>query len=694
MQKFLVLIFLLIASPAFTQAIFEWDQGKSLQVNGETVPIGFSQGINSAQIQTIDLTGDGVEEWVLWDINSRQLQVFEQKGENFSLRPELSYFFPLEISGFLVLADFDRDGKKDLFTSTPLGIRAFRNTSSGTQVAWTLAQNFLRLDGANNIPANNLDTPLLQDVDGDGDLDLVIFNFAVGDFLEFYRNTSVERKSTPDIDGFAFPVRHWGNFEFCACAQISFGQTCDGRLLNSGNLQDENARIQHAGGHSILYRDFTGDGIPDLLLGRDECSTLYFLPNLGTSVNPRFSTFSTQVPGYGSLPQFPRFHVGRMIGDELIVSLNTNETAAPFRIDFGNSVVKLERNTGVTRPILQDQLFDLGENVRPYFKGNVFAGELWLTANVKNGNAVQGQAYRLSYSGDQFQLLNSDYIGLSNLNLLELQIIEYGSIKNQSYLLASGVRATNGVPNQVLLRGQGQNWNDFQLAGLTLRVGDQLTLFPYQGKDQLLIAAQNGSLTLYEVDLESRTATLKTANFLGYQDNPANRNLSVAVRIQDNPDLYTVDQTGRIFLVKDMMNADVREEVLVKIGEQNLPFRLGRNTWISVVNPGFDENVDLILGSRGGGITYLKSVKSDSPTDGELLVKLYPNPTSGPFKVVSNTPAKARLITSLGQILLDEIQIPANREIEIQAQALQPGVYFLQLETEDRKVVVKKVLVR
>ena len=694
MQKILVLIFLLLASPAFAQAIFEWDQSKSVRIDGQDIPVGFSQGINSAQIQTMDLTGDGTEEWVVWDINSRQLQVFEKSGESFSLRPELSYFFPADISGFLVLADYDRDGKKDLFTSTPLGIRAFRNTSSGTQIAWTLAQNFLRLEGANNIPANNLDTPLLQDVDGDGDLDLVIFNFAVGDFLEFYRNTSVERKGTPDIDGFAFPVRHWGNFEFCACAQLSFGQTCDGRPLDSGNRLDENARIQHAGGHSILYRDFTDDGIPDLLLGRDECNTLYFLPNLGTSASPRFSSFSTQVPGYGALPQFPRFHVGRVIGEELIVSLNTNETSAPFGIDFANSVVKLEKSTGVVSPILQDQLFDLGENVRTYFKGNVFAGELWLTANVKKENGVQGQAYRLSYSGDRFELLNEDYLGLSALNLLEVQLIEYGGVKNQSYLLVSGVRTTNGIPSQVLLRGQGQNWIDFSLSGLSLRVGDQLTFFPYQNKDHLLVAAQNGSLTLYEVDLEARTATLKTANFLGFQDNPANRNLSVAVQIQDKPNLYTVDQTGRIFLVKDMMNSEVREEVLVKIADQNQSFRLGRNTWISVVNPGFDENVDLILGSRGGGITYLKSVKSDSPSDDELLVKVYPNPTDGPFKVISNTAAKARLITSLGQILLDEITIPANREVEIQAQTLQPGLYFLQLETEDRKVVVKKVLVR
>ncbi|MFL0684019.1 MAG: T9SS type A sorting domain-containing protein [Algoriphagus aquaeductus] len=694
MQKILVLIFLSICSQTFAQTVFDWDQSKSVRVNGQTVPIGFSQGINSAQIQTVDLTGDEVEEWVVWDINSRQLQVFEKIGGDFRLRPDLAYLLPTEISGFLVFADFDGDGKKDLFTSTPLGIRAFRNTSSGIQVSWTIAQNFLRLEGANNIPANNLDIPLIQDVDGDGDLDLVIFNFAVGDFLEFYRNTSMERKGTPDVDGFSFPIRHWGNFEFCACAQVSFSQTCDGRPLGPNIQIDEGARILHAGGHSILYRDFTGDGVPDLLLGRDECNTLYFMPNSGSSDNPKFSSFSTEVPGFGNLPVFPRFHVGQVIKEDLIVSLNTNETSAPFRIDFAKAVVMLEKNTGVISPILQDQLFDLGENVRPYFKGNVFAGELWLTANVKNGNTVQGQAYRLSYSGDRFELLNEDYLGLSNLNLLEIQLIEYGSVKNQSYLLVSAVRTTNGVPSQVLLRSQGADWNDFQLSGLALRVGDQLTLFPYQGKDYLLVAAQNGSLTLYELDLEARSATLKTANFLGYQDNPANRNLSVSVRIQDKPDLYSADQTGRIFLVKDMMNSEVRDQVLVKMEDQNYPFRLGRNTWISVVNPGFDENVDLILGSRGGGITYLKSVKSENPTDGELLVKVYPNPTSGSFKVVSNTVAKARLITSLGQILLDEITIPANREIEIQTQALKPGVYFLQLETDDRKVLVKKLLVR
>jgi hypothetical protein len=691
MSKFLFLVFLSLSFGAKAQEVFEFERNLNLLRDGKPVSMPFSGGINSAQIQLIDLTNDGVEEWVTWDINSRQLQVFEKKGDKFTHRPELSYFFPSDISGFLVLADYDGDGKKDLFTSTPLGIRAYRNTSSSNQISWTLAQNFLRLEGANNIPANNLDTPLLQDLDGDGDLDLVIFNFASGDYLEFYRNTSAERKGTPDIDGFAFPIRHWGGFEFCGCNSITFGTTCDGRKLDAGSRVDENARIQHAGGHSILYRDFTGDGISDLLIGRDECNTLYFLPNSGSSAQPKFTSFSTQVPGFGSLPEFPRFHVGQLFEQDLVISLNTNEVAAPFGIDFGNSVVKLEKNTGTVTPILQDQLFDLGENVRPYFKGNKFAGELWLTANTKQGGNIRGMAYRLSYSDKEFELLNVDYLGLSSLNLLDLQLIEYGSTQKKSYLLSAGVRTTNGIPSQVLLQNQDGNWTDFSLSGLSLRVGDQLTFFPYLGKDHLLVAAQNGSLSLYEVTFSTRTASLKFSNFLGFQDNPANRNLSVAVRIQERPNLYTVDQTGRIFLVNDFMNQEQKQEVLVKIGAQNQPFRQGRNTWISIVNPGFDEEVDLILGSRGGGITYLRSAKTEEGNKTDFQVKVYPNPSEGPVKLISNLPSTAHLVNSAGKYIRKDMQIPANREIELPTENLASGLYILQFRSETKQSLSRKI---
>ncbi len=699
MSKSLFLIFTLLATQAFSQTVFEFDQEKSLRVGGQNIPIPFSQGINSAQIQTIDLTNDGVDEWVIWDINSRQLQVFEKSGESFSLRPELSYFFPSDINGFLVLADFDQDGKKDLFTSTPLGVKAYRNTSQGVQISWTLAQNFLRLDGANNIPVNNLDTPLLQDVDGDGDLDLIIFNFAQGDFLEFFRNTSIERKGTPDIDGFAFPVDFWGNFVFCGCDEITFGERCDGRPIDFRLDPNENNRIQHAGGHSILYQDFSGDGIADLVIGRDECSTLYYLENRGTESSPLFTDFSNVLPSYGTLPDFPIYHIGQFIQGELLVSLNTNETSFPFGIDFANSLVKITPDENPAAPFLQNQLFDLGENTRPLFGGNQNFGELLLTANIKKDGRIVSEATRLNYTEGNFQVIDTDLYGLSTLNLLDIQLINYTSVNytesNGNYfVLANGTRFENGVPTQVIYRIQDDGVEEFSLLGLTLRVGDQLSFFRYQGKDHLLVASQNGRLKLLSVDFDSGSVAEEEVNFLGYQDNPANRNLAVAIATKEKPDLFTVDQTGRIFLIKDFMNSEVREEVLIKIGAQNLPFRLGRNTWMTVVRQDFSDQVDLILGTRGGGIIYLKSITAGSPNEGEFLVKLFPNPTSGMFKVITNTTATGRLISSLGQILLNEISIPANREVEIQAQGLNPGLYFLQFETEDRKVLVKKVLVR
>ncbi|MBN7810185.1 T9SS type A sorting domain-containing protein [Algoriphagus sp. H41] len=694
MSKTLTLLFALTLSQAFPQTIVELDQSKTIQVGGAPIPIPFSLGINSAQIQTIDLTGDGIEEWAIWDINSRQLQVFQKTGAEFTYLPELSYFFPQDISGFFVLADFDQDGKKDLFTSTPLGIKAYRNTSQGTQVSWTLAQNFLKLDGANNIPVNNLDTPLLQDLDGDGDLDLVIFNFAQGDFLEFFKNTSVERKGTPDIDGFAFPVDFWGNMVFCGCDDISFGVRCDGRPIDFRMDFDENDRILHAGGHSILYQDFSGDGVLDLVIGRDECSSLYYLVNQGSNTEPLFDQFSHALPDYGDLPEFPIYHVGELISEDLIVSLNTSEASSAYGIDFAASMVKLSADGSGPRPVLQDQLYDLGENTRPLFLGNAVSGELWLTSNRKIGSSVQSQASRLALSGTNFELAENDFLGLSALNLLDVQLLDFTTASGTKFRLVSGVRTTNGVPSQAIYRSAGENWEQFSLSGLSLRVGDQLAFFTFGGKDQLLVAAQNGSLTLYDLDFQNGSATLKTANFLGFQDNPANRNLSVALTSGEKPNLYSVDQTGRIFLIRDFMNSDIREEVLVKIGEQPLPFRLGRNTWLTVVNPSFGENVDLILGTRGGGVVYLKAV-SDGNTDEEKLeAKVYPNPSKGPIKILVNQTVSAQLISSLGQMILEQDSIPAFREVTLQTQIYAPGLYFLRLTNEKREVLVKKVLIR
>ena len=318
-----------------------------------------------------------------------------------------------------------------------------------------------------------------------------------------------------------------------------------------------------------------------------------------------------------------------------------------------------------------------------------------MTANGKKGTKVLGQAYRMQYTGTQLELVEDDYLGLSGLNLLDLSLLDYTSVAKENHLLVLGTRISSiGVPAPVLLKRMGANWEEFTLAGLNLRLGDQLSLVGYQGKDQLLVAAQNGSLTLYEVDLTARSVRLLASNFLGFQDNPANRNLNVTVHGGERPDLYSVDQTGRIYRTRDFLNTPVREEVLVRIQNQEFPMRLGRSNWLAVVNSSLGEEDDLILGTRGGGLLYLSAASSNGGSAGEFSVTAFPNPSSGSFQVVSSLPATGRLISPLGQVLLSEIILPSRRAVLLDIPNLASGMYFLQLQTEDKQTVVQKIWVR
>lgn len=688
MRFLLSAFFFLLIQWSFGQTTFSLQNPPVFSPNGEELPSAWSGGINSAQIQLIDLNFDGDEEWVIWDINSRQLSVFEKEGDQFIHQPEWAYFFPTDISGFLVLADYDGDGMKDLFTSTARGIKAYKNTSSDGNISFEVARDFLPLDNGSNIQANNLDTPLIQDLDGDGDLDLVVFNFASGDYLEFYENTSVDRTGSPDIDGFAFPVTHWGDFEFCDCDDISFGQTCSGLELRIDT--SENQKIQHAGGHSILYRDFDGDGVPDLLLGRDECDVLYFLPNRGTEGEPLFDGFFNEIPDLGPLPRFPIFHNPNFIDEQLIISSNSNEAAPVYGVDFANSIFSFD---GLLNPILQDQVLDLGENTRPFYRGNQNGGRLLVAANITREGKVQGEIATFDFQNDTFELDVEDQ-SVRDLNLTEIQYLEFQEQSGVSRQLLTGIRFEGTIPQQRIFRQENNQWEEVNFSGFEPNRGDHLTFFSYQNQDHLLVAAQNGGLDLYEVNFENLSTELLESDFLGFQDNPANRNLNVAVNPGSQPGLYAVDQRGILIYIENFMEQTLREEVQIVIENQDFPTRLGRNTWITLVPDVLGENPDLILGTRGGGLIYLSAVQGTDPPSEGLQLLLYPNPTAGPIKVISNQSGLGRIINAMGQLILDEISIQAGQEIELQTEVLNPGLYIFQLETANRRQVSKKFWVR
>lgn len=701
MKQFLCCICIFFSVPLFGQQVFEYPKSFSVTIDGKELQAPFSGGINAAQFQTLDVDGDGVDELVVWDINARRVSVFKVLESGFHHIPELSYTFPEDVNGFLVLADYDRDGRKDLFTSSPFGIRVYRNTtpSESTTPQWTLVQNFLRLDNGSNLQANNLDIPLILDLDGDGDLDIATFNFASGDFLEFYLNTSMERKGTPDVDGFAFPEFRWGGFEFCDCGQFSFGVTCNGLPLSSmPSHEGSEQRIQHAGGHSLLYADFDGDGVFDLLLGRDECSSLYYLPNKGSTFQPVFDEFFTEMPTYGALPEFPVFHTAFLWRDELIVSSNSSEFAGAFRSDYSTNVFAIAPFTNSKSLFLQDEMIDLGENSRPFFKGFQTDGELIVTGNRVFDSGVRGHAQRWSIQEDVWELVDDDYLQLSRLRLSDIQYQEFLSVSGRQTYWISGYDTINNIVRRKVWMGdspQFEQMREIQIPETGIRPLDHLDLFSWEGKDYVLLARQTGELVLFEANLSDiPQLRLVERSFLGFNDSPAARNLTVHVVQGSRLDMYAVDQRGIIQFIPDFMNQSERQAIEVRLpNEQQVSTRLGRNTWMSSIGKTFGGERDLVLGTTAGGLEILRMIAGGGNTIEGLQVKVFPNPSEGLLTIVSSEAGEFTVYNSLGQQVRANASIPANSQLTVDLQHVAPGIYFVRIRASSGSWVTKKVMI-
>ncbi|MEX2593746.1 MAG: T9SS type A sorting domain-containing protein [Anditalea sp.] len=707
MKKFLIAtvlsFFLLFQVEA--QKAFQFAATLPVNISERSLPFPFAGGINSAQIQQVDVNGDGQEELVVWDRNADNLLVFEKNEGQFIHNPLYTYYFPDDINGFLILADFDKDGKKDLFTSSPFGIKVYKNITGDStyMLQWKVAQNYLKLENNANFQTNSLDIPAIMDIDGDGDLDIVTFNFASGDFLEFYQNTSIERKGVPDIDGFASAITRWGGFEFCGCENFSFGQTCSSSPILKTRPLDETLKVEHAGGHSILLHDFNGDGVLDMLMGQDECNSLYYLVNEGSNLSPDFNSFSRNLPQLDPLPEFPVFHAGYLLDHDLVITTNSSHTASQYNSDYSQSLYHYQEGANLTTTaFLQEDMVDLGENSRPFFKGNASIGELVVTANGLHENKIVGKAYHFELSAEGLTLNDENFLNLSSLNLTDLQYQEFIATDNRSFLLISGVEVVNFTSIRKLFWSpslDGQELQEMSVPGVQLRGNDHLEFIHHEGDDFMLLARQTGELIRFKVNFgQVPEIELLDRDYLGFSDNPANRNLNVHVvyTSSDQIDLYAVDQRGILMHIPDFPHSfDPNTEILQWEENVLIETRLGKNTWIASIPAAFGEKIDLILGNTSGGLIHLADLSIDGNLPGERKpqMKIYPNPTPGPLAIISSASGKISLFNTLGQKIMSDIPIDPNIPLEIHTQHVSSGIYFVQLISSSGRRITKKMIV-
>ncbi len=304
LQAAIYLLFLhTLHSQDFSRMQFE------IEWQGNTLKNPFAGGLKAPQFSNIDFNQDGKNDLFVFDRSGDVVLPFVktgQKGERtFAYAPEYAGQFP-KLENWAFLRDYNKDGIEDIFSSStvypgcievwkgyrqPDGKLGFRRITFDYGIPEIL--QFLSAGQYVNIYCSNIDLPAVEDIDGDGDMDILSFD-PDGTFASYFKNTSVEEGLGMDSLKFVRSDLCWGKF-----AENQFNESInlsnDPNTCAQGITQGGNAGSRHSGS-TLCLLDMDGDDDKDLLIGDLASSRMKLLKNGGTSEKAYVNFIETNFP--------------------------------------------------------------------------------------------------------------------------------------------------------------------------------------------------------------------------------------------------------------------------------------------------------------------------------------------------------------------------------------------------------------
>ncbi|QHT66320.1 T9SS type A sorting domain-containing protein [Rhodocytophaga rosea] len=737
----LIIYSLLFVAPAVKAQTFKFNQDQSIPLiyQNDTLVNAWAGGLNASQYSTIHLNNDETEDLIVFDRTTNTLRTFLATSFKNTLRyvyvPQYESEFPPALESWILLADYNRDGNKDIFTHTTLGVKVYKNTSNENGLSWQLIANPLETQGFSgliNLLIAVSDIPAITDLDNDGDLDILTFD-GIGDMIEFHQNQSIEKYNHADALEFKKVNTCWGKFrQGVSCEEYIFGEDCGtviGRIHNP-------LRVQHTGS-SLLITDLDGDGDKDLLNGHVGCQAMVKLTNNGNTQQAIFNEIDADFPASEPInfPVFPAAFFEDLDFDgkkDLIVSPNVTTNEGNF-INFRESNW-LYKNTGSNdSPVfafnqtdfLQSTMLDVGENAFPALADYDGDGDTDLFIGTRgNYNMGNGRFYATIHLYENigtpekasFEIITEDYLNLSSLQLtfLKPSFTDVNNDRVPDLVFANTYNNGRNTDLKYILNAAPQNsafqfsLNNIQTLPLTFDANDTPLLYDLDGDNILdaLVGKFYGNIEYY---LNTGTNTNPVYNlrneFLGgLPVDPFDRNVSLTMADLDfdgKADLISGDRNGKIKVYADVLNQlaqSLNPDTSIiwnPIANNYIAAKLDGFIFPAAADLNNDKLPELLVGTQAGGIIMLKNTSEagnpdPEPTESGLLG---PNPVDTYLYLNLLFDSEVNVYSVLGQSLIDKRKIMANQKTPLDFRNFPAGIYLIKISSPEVSTV-KKIVVR
>ncbi len=708
--------------------------------NALTQKYAWAGGIDYAQLSNIDLNQDGIQDLFIFDRSADKVLTFVQNGAagqiDYTYAPEYENDFP-DLMSWCLLADYNCDGKKDIFTYTIGGFKVYKNTSTSTSgLQFTLAKNILRTNIYGNdvyIYSSSVDVPAIVDIDNDGDMDILAFGVG-GVSVEYQRNMSMENYGVCDSLEYITGNICWGLFhESSISNSILLNQSCPGQVGNPYDVHPGETQDRHSGS-TVLALDLDANGVMDLILGDISYNSVTSLINGGTAPNTNSAmvSFNNSYPTAHpvNIPIFPASFYVDINNDnvrDLVVCPNSTIGSQNYEgvWYYNNSGAdNLPVFNHQQNDFLQGDMIEFGSGSYPILFDENGDGIKDLLVSIEgqydplSGNQISKMAYYRNTgtnNSPSYTFITDDYMNLSTLGLgVSLNFYPtfgdidgdgdedmiLGEYNGYSYLFNNTAGAGNPA-NFVLIDTLKTNNGSYIIDG-TYPI-PQLVDLDRDNDLDLVLGKRDGTLNYYKNIGDSTNFELKLFynNFGGVDVTQTGyvegRAVPIFVDIDTVFHLLVGSKEGKIYYYDGIDNNLSGNFNLVSSSVDNI--NIGYQS-APAISPLLNDNkVMMLLGNKRGGLALYKSGAVSEVGLNDIIannqpVEIYPNPTNRNFFLVlpeyNNQNVNITLRDITGRVVLT--QTISKTKTLIQTSNLSNGVYLVQININGKRQTKKLII--